>query len=195
MKIISCDLETTGLNPYQDNWITGSFAILDPETLQVEDEIELKSRPTKWSREAFLIHKIPEASAMNFPERIKTLRELIAFLPKNEDLFFLCHAKPRQPNGTFFHFDFAFLKMDFHYVLDLSVFYHYFSDERVISTYTIGKRLVKQGKIGIKSMSLSSLSDYFSIKLNHHNAKSDRIAMEEIYRKFKSIENAREGLI
>jgi len=186
MKILSCDLETTGFNPSQDDWITGSFGILDFETLETIDEIELTSRPANWSEDAFEIHKIRKAVAMNFPERKETLDRLMQFIPK-EPFYFLNHARPHHKGGAFYHFDFAFLKMDFFYNHDRIEFYKYLKDDLVISTDTMAVDLRKKGFHIPKSTSLSSLSETFSIKLDHHNARSDRKAMEEILRRLREL--------
>lgn len=199
MKILSCDLETTGLDPMGDCWITGSFAVLDFETLEVERELDLQSRPTNWSQEAFNVHKIREEIAMNFPERKESLKRLVEFVPK-EDFVFLCHAKPDNFNkatktASYYHFDFAFLKMDFVYNWDMFIFYQLFSDDRVISTYTIGKQLVNDGKLGLSSLKLNLICDHFGIKFSHHNARSDRIAMEQVLRRFRELERSNSSLI
>jgi len=194
MKILSCDLETTGLNPSQDDWITGSFGILDFETLETLAELELTSRPYKWSEEAFKIHRIRKGLAMKFPPRKETLERLIEFIPK-EPFYFLCHSRPYNKEG-FYHFDFAFLKMDFHYHFEeFDYFHQFFRDDMNLSTDTIAVDLRKRGFPIPKSTSLDSLSEHFSIKLNHHNAKSDRIAMERILRRLRELERNRTSLI
>lgn len=194
MKILSCDLETTGLRPCQDDWITGSFGILDFDTLETIDELEIEARPNNWNEEAFAIHKIRKATAMKFPPRKEALQELIEFVP-NEDFFFLSHSRPYHQDGSFYHFDFAFLKMDFTYQLSIFEFWKYFNDQNNISTDTIAVDLRKRGFDIPKSTSLVSLCDHFGIKFQHHNAKSDRLAMEKVLGRLRDAEKTRTFLI
>ena len=187
-------METTGLRPSSDAWITGSFGILDFDTLETIDELELESRPHNWNEEAFAIHKIRRSKAMKFPPRAETLDRLLEWIP-DEPLYFLNHAKPQQRFGEFYHFDFAFLKMDFLYHHDIYKFRKVLDPGRIISTYTVGKYLQKEGVLGVDRMRLSDLATYFKIELNHHNAKSDRLAMENILRRFRELEKTRSSLI
>lgn len=188
--IVSCDLETTGLDVNLGAcWITGSFGKLDPVTLQTIDELELKSRPYHWDEEARRIHRISIHTAREFPEREESLQKLIDWLPKDRNFAFLCHAKSsyfdskakRQINA---HFDFAMLKSDFLYQDRYFDFYKYFDEKKIISTITIAKSL------GIKDVKLNDLCEYFKIELNHHDARSDRIACEEIFRRFYNESNS-----
>lgn len=190
MKILSVDLESTGLDPFNNSWITGSLGILDFDTLETLDELELESRPTDWSHEAFLIHGIRRQKAMAFPPRIKALEKLIEFVPK-EPFYFLCHAKPWHKDGSFYHFDYAFLKSDFVKYLDIHTFWRYFDDKLVMSTQTIAVDLRKRKLLKIDSTKLDVLCRSFNIDLDHHNAKSDRVAMELLLGELRDVEKAR----
>lgn len=181
--IISCDLETTGLDVHGACWITGSFGKLHPETLETIDELELKSRPYHWDEEARRIHRISKKTADNFPERPESLQKLIDWLPKDRKFAFLCHASESSFNDVtkthiHAHFDFAMIKMDFAFQDKYFDFYKYFDEKKIISTVTIARALKMQ------SAKLKNLADHFSIELDHHNAKSDRLACEEIFRRF-----------
>lgn len=185
--ILSCDLETTGLRPMLNDWITGSFAVLDSRTLQVIRELDLESRPTVWNDEASAIHGITKSRAMTFPDREESLRKLIDFLPPFRSFWFLCHARPENETG-FFHYDFAMIKADFFFTLSSFEFWKHFSDQDVISTYSIAKELIKSGHLPSDlGKGLSSLSEFFGITLDHHDARSDRIAMEAIFRRLMGL--------
>jgi DNA polymerase III epsilon subunit-like protein len=187
--ILSCDLETTGLRPMLCDWITGSFAVLDSRSLEVIREINLESRPEIWKEEAVAVHGISLSQAMKFPERKESLQRLIEFLPPPRSFDFLCHARPENETG-FFHFDFAFLKIDFFNQLSIFEFRRHFNDQDVISTYSIAKKMIQDGLLPKDlSKGLSSLSEFFGIPLNHHDARSDRIAMEAILRRLMGLRN------
>ena len=181
--LVGCDLETTGTNPHQNDWIKGSFSILRTSDMEKIDEIELESRPHHWSDEAYRIHLIRKDKAMKFPERKKALRDLEKFLPKKSDFWFLNHANPHHEYGQFYNFDYAFLKMDYVYNSNIFRFWKFFDDKDVISTVTFAK------KLGFKSAKLNILADHFNIPLEHHNARSDREAMEQILRELIKYES------
>lgn len=181
--IISCDLETTGLDLNGACWITGSFGKLDPKTLETVDELELKSRPYHWDEEARRIHRIPHYKAMEFPERKETLDRLIDWLPKDRRFAFLCHASDSQFDTKIkqkvnAHFDFAMIKADFIFQERYYDFYKYFDHKKIISTVTIARERK------LESAKLDDLCRHFNINLDHHEAKSDRLACESILRRF-----------
>lgn len=180
-KILCVDLETTGTDTHTGDWITGSFGVYDFKTLEKEREFNLNSRPRKWSQEAFEVHRIERKEAMSFPKRIETLRELVRNLPK-EKFMFLCHA-----NFINLHFDYAFLKSDFVYEVDIFTFWKYFSDLNVFSTHTLAKFLKKEKMIKCKSLKLDGLCDHFGIELDHHEASSDQNACLSVFKKLRGI--------
>lgn len=186
--ILTCDLETTSVRANEGCWITGSFGILDPVTLRLEDELDLKSKPYHWSEEARLVHKISEKTANQFPNRVETLHKLMNWLPKRSDFLFLCHARDwnfdQEINQKVYsHFDFGFLKMDFFLQGMYFDFCRHFNEQMVYSTISMARSL------GFKDLKLNELCDYFNIELsNHHDARADRIAMEEVLRKLANYE-------
>lgn len=185
--ILSCDLETTGTSAAGSDWITGSFAVLDYQSLQIIRELELKSRPRFWSDEAAAVHGISLKDAIKFPDRKDALAKLIEFLPPYRSFDFLCHARAQNESG-YFHFDFAFLKYDFFDQLSIFEFRKYFNDRDVISTHTMAKELQARKVIPDEvSKGLSGLCAYFKIYLNHHDAKSDRRACELLYAKLRGL--------
>ena len=181
--IISCDLETTGLDMHGACWITGSFGKLDPQTLETIDELELESRPYHWDEEARRIHRISIHTANKFPKRRESLDRLIEFVPKNRKFAFLCHASKSSFNQETkihvkAHFDLAMIKMDFDFQGRYFDFYKIFDENKIISTVTIARDLK------LESAKLDNLCNSFNIKLDHHNCRSDRLACEELLRRF-----------
>lgn len=172
-----------------NDWITMSAAVLDARSLEVIREINLESRPEIWREEAVVIHGIPLSRAMKFPDRKESLQRLIDFLPPPRSFDFLCHARPENEKG-FFHYDFAMIKADFFSQLSIFEFRKFFNDHDVVSTYSIAKEFQAEGLLpkDLKK-GLSSLSEFFDIPLRHHDARSDRIAMEEILRRLIRLKN------
>ncbi|MHA1166588.1 MAG: 3'-5' exonuclease [Candidatus Hodarchaeales archaeon] len=192
--ILTCDLETNGLNPL-DQWLTGSFGLLDFESLETIDEIEIESKPDSWNEEAYEVHLIREDLAMSFQSREKALSQLVNFLPTRDEFLFLCHSNTNN-FGSKYHFDFAVLRMDFENIIGRGSFEKHFNLENVDSTHTIAKRMRKENllpkdlKLGLKP-----LCSHFGIDFKHHDAKSDRIAMEDLLRKLNEQEPRQASLI
>lgn len=192
--ILTCDLETNGLNPL-DQWLSGSFGLLDFESLETIDEIEIDSRPDNWNQEAYEIHLIREDLAMNFQSRDKALSQLINFLPNRDEFLFLCHANTNN-FGSKYHFDFAVLRMDFENIIGRGTFEKYFNLKNVDSTHTIARKMKKEGLLPKElKLGLKPLCDHFGIEFKHHHAKSDRKAMEHLLRKLNEQEPEQTYLI
>lgn len=200
--ILSCDLETTGVNPSYNDWITGSFGLLRFDTLELVREIDLESRPLRWHEEAFETHKIRKEVAMNFPARKEALHKLIEFLPPPRSFLFLCHANTISKESAreykensvynspaFSHFDFACLKMDFFQEFSIFDFRKYFNDRDVFSTWTYANNLIDR-KILPRDLdvSLEGLCDFFRIPYGKHKARADRISMELIYQHLRRLD-------
>lgn len=184
--ILTCDLETNGLNPL-DQWLTGSFGLLDFHTLKTIKELEVESKPDTFSEDAYEIHFINEQTAMNFQSRDKAIIEILNFIPHKEDFVFLCHANVNN-FGSYYHFDYAVLKSDFDSVIGINFFEIMF--KYVHSTHTIARNLQREGLLpkGLKK-GLKDLCLYFGIDItNHHNAKFDRLLMEQLLRIFNELE-------
>ena len=188
--IVTCDLETTGVDVMRCCWITGSFGLLDAKTLETIDELELTSRPNHWDEEARYIHRISKQTADKFPERSESLERLLNFLPPKGTFAFACHASASHKSSTqnwqkvFAHFDFAILKWDFVCQDRWFDFHKYFSDELVISSTEICRQ-----HFGVdKKLNLKESCEQLGIPMvgEHHNAKDDRLACESILRKYKN---------
>ena len=188
---IVCDLETTGTDPMRCDWITGSFSRMRVSDLIIESEIELKSRPSNhWDDEARYIHRIPYHKAIEFPERKKTLQNLIDWLPPREKFAFVCHANPTPwiEFGNFqrgkhnSHFDLAMIKWDFTVQERYFDFYKIFDEKKIISTQEISRNF-----FGVpKEFDLKRTCDMIGIKMSgdHHDCKADRVASQEILKRF-----------
>jgi len=191
--ILSCDFETTGTDTMRCCWITGSFGLLDAKTLETIDELELESRPNHWDEEARYIHRISKRTAEKFPRREESLEKLLNFLPPKGTFAFACHASSSHKSANlnwkkvFVHFDFAILKWDFVCQERWFDFYKYFDDTKIISTIDICREHFKLDK----KLNLEEMSKALGMPMKgtHHNAKDDRIACENILRKYKNESN------
>lgn len=189
IPIVSCDLETTGTDVNGgDCWITGSFGILDPYTLQTVKELEVRSRPYIWKEEARRIHRISRHTAAEFPPREEALAQIINFIPKNREFYFLCHARFQSfdklaKQSIHAHFDLAFIKEDFTHQKRRYDFFKHFDESRAISTHTMAR------DIGLKARTLEDLCSFFGVEYGEHRAKGDRLSLEEVFRRMINYES------
>ena len=193
--IVTCDLETTGVDVHGCSWITGSFGGLETSTLNTIRELELESKPFHWDEEARYIHRISKRRALTFPDRKISLNRLIDFLPPKEDFHFCCHASSSHKSANlswqrvYHHFDMAMIRMDFLHQDRHFEFYKYFDLDSIISTTTICREYYKHDKKFLLTDSCKALG--IPMVGQHHNAKADRLGCESILRKYK---NDKEGL-
>lgn len=196
-ELLFIDIEGTSVNPHYAEILTIS-ASRKSQDLELIDEIELCLKPDTWgihADEAQEIHGISKRRAMRFPNKLKGLNQLMDWISIGSTM--VCHASPNTEFG-FQHYDRA--------ILFMACIYENMEHEflrkirNVESTLTIAKRLDKEGIIDIpkitkvnvngvsrtfKSFSLDNLCNYYNIKLNHHEARSDRIACEQLYGIFR----------
>jgi DNA polymerase III epsilon subunit-like protein len=179
------DLETTGLDAWQNETITLSMSVCDLKERKQLDEIELQFRPEAmqfWGDKAEEVHRITKSRALTFPPRDEGRKKLLSFFEAYKletPQLICCHALSFKGQGLF---DWNFLRREFdkvemNYELD-----KYFHD--VHSTVNFAKELQKKGKINLENNKLDTICRYFDIPLDHHDAKSDRLACQEIYWRF-----------
>lgn len=193
--ILTCDLETNGVSPH-DQWLEGSFGLLDFNSLDLIKEVDIGSKPQFWNREAYEIHGIREEVAFGFQDRTSAILQLNDFLPPKEEFIFLCHANVGL-FGKYYHFDFAVLKSDYEMTFDSRFeFEKYYNMENVTSTHTMAKRLQKSGLLPKElKKNLEALCKFFDIPYGKHNARLDRISMEMLLRKLNELEPQQLSLI
>lgn len=195
MNFTIFDFETTGLGTL-DEIITGFFITINRDG-EIIDELDVKLRHTKWSKDAEAIHKIPERVAKEFPERTEGLRLIARYLKKYQDSVFICHANhtnfQKDKNGKVIsnstgYFDWSMLRCNFHCLSDNAYWYFNQLDHHinVVSTHTIAKNTLA---IPDNKYNLRSIADYFGFKFSHHNAKEDATVTMKIFCKLIDIKN------
>ncbi len=193
MNFTILDFETTGFGPL-DEIITGCFITVDRD-MNILDELEIKLKPTRWSKEAEAVHKIPERFAKSFPDRIIGLRTIASYLKKHQDSVFVCHANhtnvQKDKNGKVFsnttgYFDWTMLRCNFHCLSDNAYWYFNKLDHHinVVSTHTIAKN-----KIALERYRLNDLASYFGFNFEHHDAKQDATVTMKIFFKLIDAKN------
>ncbi len=186
-EIVFCDLETTGLDVYGSEILTGHFIACDYSTLGKRRELSLKFRPNKWDDQAensVKIHGITHTEAMKFPDKSESLSRLLMWTSPRSVL--CCHANINTMLGAIL-FDVALLKTQCLYSGLLWRFNKLFPFVNE-STHTFAREAKNRGFINPQGFRLNELAEYFKITLKHHDARSDCAAAESIYRKLRSIE-------
>ena len=193
MQFTVLDFETTGLGPL-DDIITGFFVTFNRDG-EIVDSLDVKLKPTRWSKEAEAIHKIPESVANKFPDRILGLRTIAAYIKKNQDSVMICHANHtnvnKDKNGKVIsnstgYFDWSMLRCNFHCLSDAAYWYFNQLDHHinVVSTHTIAKN-----KLALENYKLNTIAFHFGLTFQHHDAKSDATVTMEIFKKLIDIKN------
>lgn len=108
MNILYFDLETTGINPYTAEIITGYFEL---HTDQSSNSFFLQSQVNQWSHEAEMIHGISQVEMRGFPAKKQALDGLVAFLSSAMPFDCCLYANPKTPLGYLFY-DVAVLQME-----------------------------------------------------------------------------------
>ena len=191
MNFTVLDFETTGLRAL-DEIITGYFVTFNRDG-EIIDELDVKLKHTRWSKEAEAIHKIPERVANTFPDRTLGLRIIAKYLKKNQDSVFICHANhtnlQKDKNGKVIntwtgYFDWSMLRCNFQVLNDAAYWYFNQLDHHinVVSTHTIAKN-----SVSLSAYNLRAIADYYGFKFEHHNAKSDAIVTMKIFCKMIDI--------
>lgn len=172
--IMICDCETTGFSDKMHDMISFSGMITD-FNLDIKDKITFYSRPKKerWTEAAAKIHGFSLEEALKFPDPRKSAIELLHFLKpfKTEDnkpILFVSH----DTSG----FDYRFLKSFFNNTMLIESFWKVFKDDYRLSTINMGR------SFGVDDNKLDVWAKKLNIKLDHHNAESDRDACFSVFK-------------
>lgn len=169
------DLETTDKKP-ESEMLTGFFITVDRDFKKI-DSLYVESKPELYLQDSFNTHKISYKQAMKFPDKKWSFIKIAKYLKKYKDGFFICHA-----NGDMFgvkgYFDWQVLNM---VALGFGheIYYRFqnvFHNQKVISTHTIAKKLIKSEKYN-----LEFLAKKFNIPHNPHEAVSDTLATMKLF--------------
>jgi DNA polymerase III epsilon subunit-like protein len=188
MMIIG-DLETTGVNVFDAEIVTGYFLSVNPDTFEILGQFELKCNPFKWSYEAQEIHGITREEAATFRKFSEVYENLINWLITQRASEFWCHAKVKM-YGKLTFFDHAVLRLR---MMEMGDF-PYFEIEKLKPYSTHSLASVLASDYGFEKFSLDYLCSRLGITLKHHDAKSDTLACYEIIKKLLPMTN-REALL
>lgn len=193
-EIFFVDVETTGFDTTRNEMITLSISCFDIETGAMKNEEEFKFKPLNlkyWTKEAQSKHKITLPMSLQFPDRSK---EIIRFLEWIEgesqgSAILCCHAFDMYNKQNYF--DVNMIKAT------LSLYGLEARFNKTIrffeSTDSIFRALKKDKLWEGTVMKLNVLCKEFNIELDHHNAKSDRVACEKLYYRAKEIRERGNG--
>lgn len=184
--MIIADLETTSLNVFEAEIITGFFACLD-DSFNVVNTLSIQSRPWKWSHEAEKIHGISEKEASKYKKFSDVYQEIISFLRMNDATEFWCHSNVKM-YGKIVPYDYAVLRMQMLNMGDEA--YFAINKLRPFSTHSLAK--VLHDRFTFESNSLDNICRTLGIKLTHHNAESDCRATVEIIKRLLPMTNREE---
>jgi len=179
-----CDHETTGFNYWKNEILTTSFGLYNYSTLELLDEIELQFKPSNLRNfGGEEVHGISVSEAITFPEKRESTKKLLDFIEQvdSDHNAFCCHAP--YVYGTYFDWAFMFVhfcKYGLEYRLRKKI-------NKLESTTIYLRKLRDEGKIDFDKPKLNEICEMFGIELKHHDAKSDRLACLEIYKKARSL--------
>lgn len=183
------DLETTGVNVFDAEIVTGYFLSVNPVTFEIISEFELKCNPFKWSYEAQEVHGITREEAATYKPFREVYSNLINWLVCQDSQEFWCHAKVKM-YGKLTFFDHAVLRLRMMEMGD----HPYFEIEKLKPYSTHSLASVLAADYGFEKFSLDYLCQRLGITLKHHDAKSDTLACYEIIKKLLPM-TSREALL
>lgn len=169
------DTETTGFSKLNNDLISLSCEIRDFDW-ELKDEITLYAAPQarkRWSESAEKVHGFSYEEASSFDDPRKTAIKLLHFLKpfkhdRNLPILFVAHDL----NG----FDWGFMEWLYRWQDLQYSFWKVFNYKFRLSTIEIARA---QGFTGNK---LNEWADRIGFELDHHEAKSDRIACSKVFK-------------
>ena len=172
--IVVCDFESTGIDVFEAEIITGFFAVLD-DHLNVIETLLIQSNPFRWSEEAELVHGISKNQASKYKRFNKVYPKIINLLEKHKVKEFWCHSNVKL-YGKIVPYDYALLRMNL-FDCDHEA-YWLLNSIKPFSTHSLGK--VLQDSFTFSGFSLDNMCNTLGIELNHHDAESDCMATVQI---------------
>ncbi len=181
--IIVCDLESTSLNVFEAEIITGFFVHLD-DSFNVVNTLSVKCNPFNWSDEAEKIHGITKRQASKYKKFSEVYQDIVNFIDLSGATEFWCHSNSKM-YGKITPYDYAVLRMNMMNMGDVP--YWSINSLKPYSTHSLAK--VLQDRFTFESLSLNNICHTLGIKLNHHDAESDCLATVEIIKKLLPMTN------
>jgi DNA polymerase III epsilon subunit-like protein len=178
------DVETTGTDYWRNEIITLSISFCDEELNECDSAL-FRFRPKYkdfWEEGAEAAHGIAWDEAANFPDAEIEWKSFLSFIGYHGNRSpLVCHAK------WFGHyFDHAFINAQLS-LRNLLFEKRKYISEKTISTISMAETLRREGLVASGSLALNVLCEQFKINLNHHDAESDRLACQELFKKFTKI--------
>lgn len=179
------DTETGGLDPVEHSLLTAHFALVEPDSLDVVDELSLAVRPYdgiyRVSAGALAINKIDIAAhwqnALPVEEAAARLRE---FLGADAEYHRL-NAEPLVPVGHNVSFDISFVRQQL--LPDWGTLVSY----RTIDLQSVTRFLVDAGLMP-KVNGLAGAAAFFGLDISgHHDAAFDTRLTIEVFRKVREL--------
>jgi DNA polymerase III epsilon subunit-like protein len=183
--LIVCDIESTGLNVFDAEIITGFFCLLD-EKLNVVDTRSIECNPYSWSDESEKIHGITKKQASKYKKFSEVYQSLIDWIDLSGATEFWCHSNVKM-YGKIVPYDYAILRMNMMNMSDSA--YWTVNKLRPFSTHSLAKA---QKHFTFESNSLDNICKQLRIELKHHNAESDCRATVEIIKQLLPLTNREE---
>lgn len=141
MNKLFFDIETTGVNPYVSEIITGSFLLLDNHYNYLS-RYEFRSQVDSWNHDAEKIHKISHSETMTYPAKHTALDGLTRWLSSAGLFECYLYANPNTELGYLF-FDVATLQMQLMNYLDVNLVEKQpFKPQKINSVYLQAKEMV-----------------------------------------------------
>lgn len=199
MNKLFLDIESTGINPYTAEIITGYFDLC--ANSQSLKNYTLKSQVDVWGDEAAEIHKISKAEMLTYPPKKLALDNFCEFLSGAGLFEAILYANPNTEMG-FLHYDIATIQMQLMNHLEVDrLEMQPFKPQKITSVYTMAKEDAKKGVFSPVKKSngrqcFKQTSVYYAMfgeKYNAHDAKDDVIAMKRIYNALNSVGNNKDN--
>lgn len=175
--ILVVDIETTSLNVFEAEIITGFFVHLD-DSFNVVDTLSIQCQPLKWSDEAEKVHGITKRQASKYKEFREVYCEIESFIRRSGAGEFWCHSNSVM-YGKITPYDYAVLRLQMLNMGDNP--YWAVNGLKPYSTHSLAK--VLSDRFTFEGFSLDNVCKTLGIKLKHHNAESDCLATVEIIKK------------
>ena len=186
MHNVFVDFETTSLDPWKGDILTGHMILTD-DNYEIKDELEIRIKPspnTEWSEESALIHGIDRKATSDWNTRLRVCGELLQWFSQNLEADYTQNKliMMANPNGWWsegvYHipwFDWNFLFSMYWKENLMFALQKYFTQQ---SCETLWYK-AKQHKI---KPNLKDISEYLGVQLDHHDAKSDTYALYECWK-------------
>ena len=171
------DLETTSLNVFDAELVTGFFCLLD-EDYNVVDTKLIQCNPWRWSDEAEAVHGITKKQASTYNKFTEVYEGLINWIQLSGAKEIWCHSNVKM-YGKIVPYDYAILRLQMFNMGDTP--FWIMNGLTPYSTHSLAK--VLQDRFTFDGFSLDNICKELSIPLKHHDAKSDCLATAEIIKR------------